>query len=377
MWRTVRGHKVGIVGLANPAVAQLAAPCPDMRFSDSAATLRKAVAALEGQGVTCIIALTHLGLGEDRELARTVEGVDIIMGGHSHSLLAAGEAPGKAKARAEGPYPVVETSPAGHPVLVVTAAYGTQYLGDLRVTFDGNGVPVRWTGAAQFLDAAILPDPAVSAALTRYAGQLDAFRSVKLGEHHLRYADGMDACRSGDCLGGMLVTDAMLDYGRAFGAVAALTNGGSLRAPLRAGTITQGDVLEVLPFGNSLVIRDYSGADLLAALEFSADVEGGAGARLLQPAGLRYAFDPARPVGSRLLSAELVDAAGGTRPVEATGRYKVVVPDFLARGGDGYEWLTRGAVVTAPDPLDVDMVGAYVRAHSPLPLPQDGRIVKK
>lgn len=375
--RTVRGHQVGIVGLANPDVEHLAGPCPDTRFTDSAAALRKAVTVLEGQGVHCIIAVTHLGLDKDRELARAVEGVDIIVGGHTHSLLATGDTPGSTKKGAEGPYPVVETSPTGHPVLIVTGPYGTQYLGDLRVTFDKNGVPIRWAGAAKFLDAAIPPDPAVSAALARYADQLDAFRAVALGEHHLSYPDGMNACRSGDCLGGLLVSDAMLDYGRSYGAVAALTNGGSLRAPLRPGIITQGDILEVMPFGNTLLIREYTGADLLAALEFSADVDGGVGPRLLQPAGLRYAFDPALPAGRRLLSAELVDEAGNARPIKADGRYKVVLIDFLARGGDGYAWLTRGNVVSAPDPLDVDVLGAYVRKHSPLPMPKDGRINKR
>ncbi len=174
----------------------------------------------------------------------------------------------------------------------------------------------------------------------------------------------------------MLQTDSMLDYGRPYGAVAALSNGGSLRAPLAAGPITRGDVLAVMPFGNTLVIREYSGADLLAALEFSADAEHGKGARLLQPAGLRYRFDPALPEGHRLLAAELVDEQGGVRPLDPAGRYKVVLLDFLARGGDGYDMLKRGTVVEAPDPVDADVFAAYVRAHSPLPMPRVGRILK-
>lgn len=375
--RELAGRKVGIVGLANPDVAKLAAPCGDMRFTDSAETLRRSVAELEKRGVDIIVAVTHLGLSVDRDLARSVEGVDIIVGGHSHSRLASGAESGVAADGAEGPYPVVERSPRGHPVLVVTAKYGTEYLGDLHVAFDGDGVPVSWGGTAERLEASIPPAPDVTARLASYAGALDRFRSTVLGEHHLQYADGMDACRSGDCLAGMLQTDAMLDYGRTRGAVAALSNGGSLRAPLAAGPITQGDVLAVMPFGNALVIREYSGADLLAALEFSAGVENGKGARLLQPAGLRYRFDPARPDGQRLISAELVDERGEARPIEATGRYKVVLLDFLARGGDGYAMLARGTVVEAPDPVDADVFAAYVRAHSPLPMPRDGRILHR
>lgn len=374
--RDVAGRQVGIVGLANPDVDKLAAPCRDMRFADSAETLRAVVAQLEKKGVDIIVAVTHLGLAADRALARAVEGVDIIVGGHSHSWLASGDTPGSVLSGAEGPYPVVERSPDGHPVLVVTAKYGTEYLGDLHVSFDGDGVPISWGGAAERLEASIPPAPDVTARLRPYAETLDQFRSTVLGEHHITYVDGMDACRSGDCLAGMLQTDAMLDYGRAHGAVAALSNGGSLRAPLKAGPITRGDVLAVMPFGNALVIREYSGADLLAALEFSAGVENGKGARLLQSAGLRYRFDPARPEGQRLIAAELVDDQGRARLIRPEERYKVVLLDFLARGGDGYDMLTRGAVVEAPDPVDVDVFAAYVRAHSPLSMPRDGRILK-
>lgn len=108
----------------------------------------------------------------------------------------------------------------------------------------------------------------------------------------------------------MVVADAMLDYGRPHGAVMALTNGGGLRAPLRHGGITRGDLLSVLPFGNTLVIREYDGARLLAALEHGVSGEQGMGPRLLQSSGLRYSFDAARPVGQRLFAAELIDGNG-------------------------------------------------------------------
>lgn len=111
--RDVAGRKVGLVGLANPDAVRLAAPCADTRFTDSAEALRSAVAELDRQGVDIIVAVTHLGLSADRDLARTVEGVDVIVGGHSHSWLASGPVPDLAAPGAEGPYPVVERSPIG------------------------------------------------------------------------------------------------------------------------------------------------------------------------------------------------------------------------------------------------------------------------
>ena len=95
--RNVRGIKVGIVGLANPDVVTLAAACPQTRFMGSAAALKKAVGELQKQDVRHIVLISHLGLPVDRELARSVDGVDVIVGGHTHSYLGPGSD--------VGPYP--------------------------------------------------------------------------------------------------------------------------------------------------------------------------------------------------------------------------------------------------------------------------------
>lgn len=366
--RTVRGVKVGIVGLANPDVSTLAAACPYTHFTNSADALRKAVAELERQGVRHIVAVTHLGLPADRELARTVDGVDVIVGGHTHSYLGPNSP--------EGPYPVVEHSPSGRPVLVVTAKFATEYLGELRVGFDVQGVPTHWEGAAKRLEPGIIPAPDVDARVADYAKPLEEFRAQTLGRNDLIFPDGMDACRKGECLGGLVVTDAMLDYGRPYGATLALTNGGGLRAPLKRGQFTQGDLLSVLPFGNMLVIREYDGGQLLAALEHGISEAKGEGPRILHVAGLRYRFDAARPAGQRVLSAEVVDEHGKARPLDKAGRYAVVLPSYIAKGGDGYTMLIHGKTLSAPDPMDADVVGAYIKAHSPMPMPLTGRITK-
>ena len=108
-----------------------------MVFTPEKDALRRAVADLSAQGVDIIIAMTHMGLANDQLLARSVAGVDVIVGGHSHSLLA-NSADG-----ADGPYPVVETSPSGEPVLLVTASFGGRLLGDRRNP-ESNAVMVQY-----------------------------------------------------------------------------------------------------------------------------------------------------------------------------------------------------------------------------------------
>jgi 5'-nucleotidase/UDP-sugar diphosphatase len=136
-----------------------------------------------------------------------------------------------------------------------------------------------------------------------------------------------------------------------------------------------GDLMSIHPFGNMMVIREYTGEQLWEALEHGVSDEGGKGPRLLQVAGLRYTVDASRPAGKRIVRAEVVDAKGKTAPLNLKGRYGVIVPEYLARGGDGYEVLKSGKVLPSPDPIDLDLVESYLRAHNPLARPAAGRIV--
>ena len=71
-----------------------------------------------------------------------------------------------------------------------------------------------------------------------------------------------------------------------------------------------------------------------------------------------------------------MDECGKPHPLDKAGRYAVVLPSYLAKGGDGYTMLTDGRTLPAPDPMDADVVGAYIKAHSPLSMPMTGRITK-
>lgn len=366
---TVRGQKVAVVGIANNEVVSLAAACPRTFFEDTAACLQRTVKDLEAQGVKHIIALTHIGLSEDRKLARSVDGVDIIVGGHSHSYLGPDSE--------EGPYPIIERSPSGQPVLVVTAKRAAQYLGELNVIFDAQGVPLRWNGGARELAAPKPRDAETSALVQKYATSLDEFRNHKVGSHHLSLPDGIDACREDDCLGGSLIADAMLEYARPFGDQVALCNGGSVRAALPAGDISRGDLLSVIPFGNTLVMREITGERLLAALEHGVSEEGGQGPRLLHTAGLRYVVDAARPAGSRIVRAEILDEKDTATPLDLKARYVIVTIEYLARGGDAYAMLKDSKVIPSPEPIDITVVEDYLKKHSPLPQPKAERIIRQ
>ncbi|MBQ4326305.1 MAG: bifunctional metallophosphatase/5'-nucleotidase [Mailhella sp.] len=367
--KEIRGEKVGIIGIANEQGSTLAAACKHTKFTGMTETLEREVAELEAQGVKHIVVVTHIGLPADRELARSVDGVDIIVGGHTHSFIGEGEG-------AEGPYPIVEKSPSGQPVLVVTAKRAAQYLGELNVTFDENGVPASWNGAPVEMKNDAPVDPDVAAVIARYTATLEEFRSTVIGSHDLDIPDGMDLCREVECLGGMLTADAMLEQARPHGASIAFTNGGGIRAGLPKGDITRGDILTIHPFGNVFVLREYSGEQILAALEHGVKGEGAKGPHLLQPAGLRYEVDSTRPEGSRIVKAEVVGKDGRALPLDLKARYVTALTDYLSGGGDGFAMLTEGKVVESSEPLVADVLDGYIRSHTPVKAPEGGRIVR-
>lgn len=365
--RTVRGTRVGVIGLANDEVTGLAAACPQTAFRDARTTLQRYVTELEAQGIRHIIAVTHLGLERDRELARSVNGIDVIVGGHTHTYLGPGSK--------DGPYPIVEHAPDGSPVLVVTAARATRYLADLSITFDATGIPVAWTGGPRELVPALPQDEAMTRLVANYAESLEHYRTEIVGRHNIQMPDGMEACRKGDCFSGLLTADAFLEYGRTQGARLALVNGGGIRASLPAGDISRGDLLALHPFDGQVYVREYSGQQIREALEHAVSGPDGEGPQLLQVAGLTYEADTSLPAGQRLRSVHIVDEQGQRHALNPQRRYGVVLSDFLASGGDGFGMLRHGRLL-ATSPLSVrELTGDYIRRHSPLALPCGKRII--
>jgi 5'-nucleotidase len=369
--REVRGVKVGIVGIACDDVIEPGKACDKTRFKDVKQTLEAAVRELNAQGVHVVIALTHIGLGADRELARSVDGVGVIVGGHSHSYIGS-----STDEKAEGPYPIVERSPSGKPVLVVTAKKAAKYIGELEVQFDRNGVPAGWRGQPRLLDPKAPRDGKVSEVVAGYVQKGEVYRNTRIGINEIDMPDGMEACRAGECLSAAVAVDAFLDWGAKYGAEMAIISGGALRNPLPRGPVSRGDILAIAPFPNTLLVKEYTGEQLLAALEHGVQDDNHDGAYIIHPAGFTYEADMARPSGHRIVKAE---TAGRKRPerIDPKRRYKVCLSSYLAGGGDRYEMLKEGKVLPAPSAGDGEVMEAYIQKASPLRQRPGGRFVLK
>lgn len=364
----VDGEQVGIFGLTPPDTATLSSPGEGITFSDPFAAAQQAVNALTAQDVNKIIGLTHVGISTDQELARKVSGIDIIVGGHSHTPL--GNHPG-----ATLPYPVEVTGSDGNRTLIVTNWEWGKYLGDIRLMFDANGVITSWEGQPHPVDATITPDPDFAARVQTYAGPIEELRQTVIGQTTTALNGDRTAVRSQETNLANLITDSMLDRVQADGGQLVIQNGGGIRTSIPAGQVTVAQVLEVLPFGNTIARVDLTGAQIRSALEHGlSQAEEGAG-RFPQVAGMSYTWDPKAPPGSRVVEIRVASSTGALQPIDPASLYRVVTNDFMLRGGDGYQVFTEGQ-----NPLDTgyilaDTVIEYIENRSPLDVTLDGRII--
>ena len=249
----VGGEKVGIVSALTTDTAVIASPGPNVSFSNTVRYLKTIVQEVEAQGVNKIIALTHVGVTEDIEIASAVPGIDAIIGGHSHTLMSN---------TVEGatPYPLLVKGPDGRDVPIAHAyAYG-KYLGDLKITFDDAGAVIAARGEPLLLDASVAEDAGVKARIREMGAPIQALKNQIIGESTAPIDGDRANCRARVCAMGVLVSEAMLARTRDQGMQVAIQNGGGLRASIDAGPVTMGEVLTVLPFQNALATFTLTGA---------------------------------------------------------------------------------------------------------------------
>ncbi|WP_431320398.1 5'-nucleotidase C-terminal domain-containing protein [Rhizobium sp. YTU87027] len=366
----VGGQKIGIVGAVTNDTEELSSPGPKVMIADDVQTITAAVEDLKKQGINKIIALTHVGYPRDLAAIAKIPDVDVVVGGHSHSLLS------NTDPKAEGPYPTMVDNPGGYKVPVVQAASYSKYLGDLVVTFDDNGVVKEAKGDPILIDSSFTPDPTLTARIAELAKPIEELRKKVIGSSQAPIEGDRTVCRVKECSMGNLVADAMLDRGKSQGMTIAIQNGGGLRASIDAGDVTQGEVITVLPFQNTLATFQLTGADIRKALENGlGKIEEGAG-RFPQVSGLKYTFDKTKPAGSRLVSVEVKDGDSFV-PLDDAKTYGVVTNNFMRAGGDGYsifETAGKNAYDFGPDLADV--TAEYLAAHSPYKPYTDGRVTE-
>jgi 5'-nucleotidase len=372
--KTFAGEQIAIIGATTPYTAVLSQPGSRVSFGEVVPRVAATVREIQARGINKIILLTHIGYDEDLRLARTVSGIDVIVGGHSHTLLG-GQAGDRGAFRGEGirfhpagDYPTVVSGSGGKNVLVVQAWEWGKLLGNLKVSFDERGEVKSWQGnpivvAGDFFPRergtpkghgvaeyagerggeSCLPsavkryekDPRIKERLSYYATPLNEFQHVKI-------ATATRDFKRGDRRGsGHLVAESMLWKTRHLKTRVALQNVGGIRCDIPAGDITVRTVYELLPFANTIYVLDLKGWQLRHTLEemIRGQIADG---RLpnVYTAGLKFRINHRAPFGKRVTDLRIKNGKDSD-PVAPMATYRIAVQNYLAGGGDGCQTLKR------------------------------------
>lgn len=346
--REFGGVKVGLFGIVLPETKITSKPGANVEFRNPCDTAKEVVSELHGQGVKVVIALTHLSMREDKEVARCSD-VDLIIGGHEHTLL--------------------ESHAGSTPIFKMTS--DARELGqiDLNILPSGELDSIDWKVIP--VDSTTKEAPEFAAVYKKYSGLLTQL-AKPVGSTTVALDARSAENRTRETNVGNFITDA---FRKSTAADVGFMNGGSVRADgiIGPGKLTQRDLLSILPFKNKLVKIEVTGATLRAALEHgvSRSAEDSQPGGFPQVSGIKFSFDASRPPGSRL-----VDVKVNNLPLDDAKKYTLTTTTFIGLdGGDGYSMFKGATVVIPPERLATD-ADTVRKAIGPKPIAPkvEGRI---
>ena len=331
--------KIGVFGVSDPEMKNKTTPSnvEGLDFQDAVSYAKKEAATLKSEGCDVVIALSHTL--DPKNVAAQVDGVDLWLCGHEHIELSESV-----------------TTPDGSKTYVSESGHYLNSVGliDLNCTMDEDGsVHVDYEKTSVDYEAAqnYPKDASVTAVLDTIKAENETELNRVIGTSPVELDGVWEHIRIGQTNLGNVITDAYL---LATGADIAFENAGGIRASIAAGTVTYGDVINVSPYGNYVVTKKLTGAQIKEMLETSLTIQKNCivandsgewdawpndSGSYLQVGGITVRFDPAQPAGARVLS---VQKDG--QELEDTKEYTVAVNNYLA-GSDSYPQLADAAEI--------------------------------
>jgi len=356
-------------------------------FLDEIETAQDYATKLKNQGIDRIILLSHFGYDNEIELAEKTSGIDVIVGGDSHSLLGDFSSIGM---KSSGPYPTIIDNRDGEKVCVVSAWEYSQIVGELNIEFDNAGNVISCAGTPHMMlqdsfkrknsdgerveiedgyrDAvysSIKVNPIVSIVepnneanqlIAKFSSEIEKIGSTVIGEvsENLCLERIPGQGKSAICNvsetenNGSDISNIVAQAFRDMSNLSdiAIQNGGGTRVDVVSGDYTLADAYTLLPFNNTIVELSMSGLEiknvLEDALDYALSPDGSTGA-YPYAAGLRWEIDSSKPKGERFMNLEYKgksDTSWSSLNLDAT--YTVATNNYIASGRDGY--LTFGEI---------------------------------
>ena len=353
--REIGGIKIGIIGLLLPETKETSSIETHLQITDFCKAAQEQLPKMRAAGANTIIGLTHMFMGQDKKLAHCAPGIDLILGGHEHTLL--------------------QSSANGTPIFKMWA--DAREVGKFDLFID------RKTGKLVSMDWEIVPvtdeiadAPEFAPVIAKYKDLLDQL-AIGVGATSVPLDALSHSVRSKETNIGNFIADA---YRKAVGADIGFVNGGSIRADLsyNPGPLTKRDVLSMLPFNNPIVKIEVTGKTLMEILEHGVarsreDNEPG---RFPQVSGLKFTFDANKLPGQRI-----IEASVNGKPVASDAMYTLATSDFLvSRGGDGYTMFKEAKILLDAEkaPKDSEVFERAIREspNATISPKVEGRIIK-
>ena len=387
--------KVAFIGMTLKGTPAIVTPSgiAGLSFKDEADTANALIAPLKAQGIDAIVVVVHEGgtttVGYNDKSCAGLSGdivpilnkldpaVDVVISGHTHRAYICDYG---------------KTNP-GKPFLLTSAGqYGT-LLTDIDLTIDTRTRKVTTKSANNVIvqGEAFTSGSTTVALTTQYPSFARNAEIATLIDQYAAVAAPLTQRVVGRLSGpikrtqvpsresplGNLIADAQLDATRAAdkgGAQIAFMNPGGVRAdltPAADGSVTYGQLFTTQPFGNSLVVKTMTGAQIKALLEqqFNSGSNTVSSPRvLLASRGFSYSYDLSKPAGSRISNVALNGTA-----ISDSATYRVTMNSFLATGGDNFTVFNQ-ATEALGGAQDIDALETYIAGNSPLASPAVNRI---
>lgn len=332
--RNLGGVRVAVFGLLVAETATLSSPGPEVRFTDPIIVGKRLARQLRRQGFHVIIALTHLSMSDDKRLAREAD-IDLIIGGHEHELLES----------VAGRVPIMKMGSDARNLGRIDVNLERRRNSRRRyqiTSIDFQAIPVT---------DSVKDDAQVAAVVAEYESRLNESLKEVVGKTSVELDARAANIRRGESNLGNFLADS---YRAALNADFALVNSGGIRsdATYGPGDLTKKDILSILPFENGVVKVRITGEHLKRLLENGVSKAGEEDGRFPQISGFSFTYDPAKPVGSRVVRIEI-----DGKPIESDKSYTMALSAYTLGGGDGYD-LKGAEVLIKPEdgPVEPDIV---------------------
>lgn len=347
--------KVGVFGIATPETVQKADPriVADLTFEDPLKTAESMVDALEGENCDIIIALVHMGLDESSEdknkseVIASVSGIDVVIDGHSHTILENGK-------------------DVNGTLIAQTGEFGKN-IGVVEITISGDEMikTAKLVKVQEEESSELTADKDITSKIKEEEEKISSITSVVVGNTPVILDGARESVRVSDTNLSDVITDSMR-YGT--NADIAFLTGGNIRDSIEAGEITMEQVLVTLPFANLVATVELSGADVLEMLEYGVSKYPEVAAENIQISGVKFVFDSNAEPMNRVKKVTMEDG----EELDVNKTYVVASNEFLIEGGDGYEMMKNGVNMVYYKG-DAEMLAEYLETNPAISAESAGR----